>query len=495
MAASASLIPPASVSSVEETPEWQSASLRTANQGGFVFGMAVVFLALYYVRPQDWVPGLAGVNVIRPLMVVWIGALFGLGTSTPMRGVLRTPQDWAVGLFAGYVVWNAPAGMGIGSEVFSLVVFYVLTVQTLGSWRWVLGYLKAWNAFLLVVAALGVLQVMGMDITGGAEKTMFFIGRLSLGTWLANNPNALGHTIIPAIPLSYLMFFWRGSAIGRFFLFPASFALVAWCAWETESKGSFLVGAGLTVLLFVVGRPKWVQILVLALSLTVGVGGLQFMPRMEQMGNLRADEGVLGRLMAWEMAKTTMEMNPTGVGWKQFIALVDWKEGTRIIRDIPKATHASYVQVGADLGKYGLALWLLALWTAIRATLSFKGRTDDEERCRRAVLLLVVAYLASGWMINRQYHTEYFLIIAVAAAIQRLNVSRPLGQENNETEGAESLQIATGSPSWQVLDAARQTQSTTTKALWNRLTFMDLAVGAGLTWAVLWLWDYILKNL
>jgi hypothetical protein len=459
----------------------------------------VLFLALYFVRPQDWIPGMIGVNVIRPLVLVWFGALLSLGPSTPVKGLLRTPQDWAIGLFAAYVVWNAPPGVGAGSEVFSLVAFYMLTVQTLGSWRAVLGYLKAWNIFLLIVAAFGVLQTLGMDITGGTDKTLAFVGRLSLGTWLANNPNALGHTIAPAIPLSYLLFFWRGSAFGRFFLFPACFTLVVWCAWETQSKGSFLVGAGLTILLFVVGRPKWIQMLVLAVTLLVGVGGLQFMPRMEQMGNLRADDGVLGRLMAWEMAKTTMEYNPTGVGWKQFIALIDWKEGNKMFYDIPKATHSSYVQVGADLGKYGMFLWLLPLWAAIRATLSFKGQSDDEERCRRAALLLVVAYLSSGWMINRQYHTEYFLIIGVAAAIQRLVVARSLALPGTvKAENGEEEQVVEHTEAWLAKPLTAEGElpvAPPKKKMWNRLTWFDLTMGAAMAWLAIEIWQYILKNL
>jgi hypothetical protein len=498
MASSVSFTSPPTAPGPAEVTDW-SPKAAVAKPGGWVFGLSVLFLALYFVRPQDWIPGMIGVNVIRPLVLVWFGALLSLGSSTPVKGLLRTPQDWALGLFAGYVVWNAPPGVGAGSEVFSLVVFYMLTVQTLGSWRAVLGYLKAWNIFLLIVAAFGVLQTLGMDITGGTDKTLAFVGRLSLGTWLANNPNALGHTIAPAIPLSYLLFFWRGSAVGRFLLFPTSFTLVVWCAWETQSKGSFLVGAGLTILLFVVGRPKWIQMLVLAVTLLVGVGGLQFMPRMEQMGNLRADDGVLGRLMAWEMAKTAMELNPTGVGWKQFIALIDWKEGNKMFYGIPKATHSSYVQVGADLGKYGMFLWLLPLWAAIRATLSFKGQSDDEERCRRATLLLILAYLSSGWMINRQYHTEYFLIIGVAAAIQRLVVARSLVLPGTvKAENREEEQVVEPAEAWLAKPLSAEGKLPVTppkKRMWNRLTWFDLTMGAAMAWLAIEIWQYILKNL
>jgi hypothetical protein len=454
---------------------------------GMDYWIAIFFLALYYVRPHDWVPGFAGVNIIRPVMAAWIIILLINGLRSPLPGWLRTPHDWIILTLFAYVAWTSPPGIGATSGMFSLVVFYFLTVQALTSWNRVLGYLKAWLVCLIIVATFGVLQTLGLDITNGSQITQFFVGRLSLGTWLTNNPNALGHTIIPAIPLAYIIFFWRGSAFNRLFLFPAAVSLVGWCAWMTQSKGSFLVGAGLTVMIFVVGRPKWVQILVVSLAFSFGVGALSFLPRMEEMGNLRSDEGVMGRVMAWEMALSAMNANTYGVGWKQFIALIDWKDGAKWIYDIPKATHSSYVQVGADLGRSGLFLWILGLWSALRAVLFLKAQTENEERCRRAVLLLLLAYLASSWMVNRQYHTEYFLLIAAAAAIHRLALT------------AKATPSPTPIPSEDTLsDAANTNPSISSPGpgkLWRRLDWIDLVAGCLLTWAALSIWDYVLKNL
>jgi hypothetical protein len=494
MAASASLPSPSDVSGTVESGEWSASAERpkVGERGGLVFGMAVVFLALYYVRPQDWVPGMAGVNVMRPVMLIWCGLLFTQASKSPLQGLLRTPHDWAMLCFWAFVVVTAPPEAGAGMGMFSLVIFYYLTTQSLTSWDAVLGYLKAWNACLLIIAGFGVLQVFGFDITAGKGYTETFFGRLSLGTWIANNPNALGHTIMPAIPLSYMLYFWRGGATGRLLVFPACVALVGLCAWETQSKGSFLVGAGLTVLLFVVGRPKWVQLVVIGLALSLGVGALSFLPRMEDMNDLSSDEGVQGRLMAWEMAKTARDSSFSGVGWKQFLALIDWSNGVRTIYGIRKSTHSSYVQVGADLGRVGLFLWLLCLWVAVRTTLILKAENPVEERCRRAAFMLIAAYLASSWMINRQYHTEYFLIIALAAAIQRLAVGRSLlaGQPSLEVPGDESLPN-----DWTSGSDLRLNPRPSKKPFWNRLSWFDLVMGIAITGAVISLWDYILKVL
>ncbi len=491
----------------EETVEDESEKVLAnayADQGtDWSYRFAVLFLAIYYIRPQDWIPGMGGVNIIRPIMLGWMAVYLLNGSRSPLKGWFRTPHDWAIVALYIYVVWNAPSEAGATMGMFSMVVFFFLTTQALSSWDKILGYLKTWNYMLVLLATLGVLQTVGIDVTNGKPITEMFIGRLSLGTWLADNPNALGHSVVAAIPLSYILIFWRGSVFGRTVLFPIFVSLVMWCAWKTESKGAFVVGGALTVLVFIVGRPKWVKIFVIATAMTLGIGALRFLPRMEQMGNLRDDEGVMGRLMAWELAKLDMEQKPYGVGWKQFSAVIQWLEGETML-DVAKSTHCSYVQVGADLGKYGLFFWLLALWTSFRSVVFFQSLDDTEERCRRAVLLLVVAYAASNWMINREYHTEYYLLIAVAGAVHRLRWVEDI--ETQETaalsHGADESdsELLESNGSDNEVDSAKEEidekdSERPPRRFWKRLDLFDLAAGIAFVYTVLEIWNYVLVNL
>jgi hypothetical protein len=476
----------------EAVPEFEE------SRGLWSYRVALLFLGLYYIRPQDWVPGMAGVNIIRPVMLMWGVALMAEGLNSPVRGFFRTPHDWVMAAFYGYVVWNAPSGAGAGMGMFSLVVFYYLTTQALASWTKLLGYLRIWTWLLIIIALFGVLQTIGIDITGGKEITDYGRGRLALGTWTCNNANALGHTVAAAMPLSYLMLFWRASSFSRIVLFPAAVSLIFTCAWHTQSKGSFLVGAMLSVLVFVVGRPKWVQIIVLAAAMTAGVGALSFMPRMESMGSLRSEEGVMGRLMAWENARQTMDRNTTGAGWRQFeswITFVD--ESGRLITE-SKSTHSSYVQIGADLGRPGIYLWLLVLFCTFRSVAFFKAEDDTQERCRRAVMLILVAYMVSSWMINREYHTEYYLIAAVGAAFHRLTIAqatRPVSEVVDDENADKTFDWKL--PAYETAPWLNPTAApvTITRKLWLQLDWKDfVAAGAG-TWLVLYIWDYVLRSL
>ena len=430
------------------------------------YRLALFFLFLYYIRPQDWVAGWSGFNIIKPLMLAWLAALFTSRTRSPLPGLMRTPHDWCILAYYGYVVWNAPDTRAALMGFLPLAVFYALTVQSLSNWERVTGYLKMWNLMLLAVAALAVASLYGLDLTGAQDITVKNTGRLAIGTWLHNNPNSLAHTVIVAIPLSYLAWFWGGGAIGRLLAFPAAAALAILCAYHASSKGAYLVAGGLITMIFVIGRPLGIKLLVLAAAGTAGISTLSFLPRMSTMSNLSSDEGVQGRLLSWEVAKTAFESSATGVGWKQFTPFISWESESFV-----KATHSSYVQIGADLGLYGLFLYVAGLWLTLRG-LAFKAplftsSIRTREFSRRTTIILVLAYSMSSWMINREYHTEYFLMIAVAGAIHRLCI----------------------------IEAADVPTSEVTTHTWIHPDKWDVAVSAILTWTVVEVWDYILLNL
>ncbi|MDI1310845.1 O-antigen ligase family protein [Prosthecobacter sp.] len=466
------------------------------------FRIAQFFLFLYFIRPQDWLGGLIGVNVIKPLILAWIAALMVRKERSPVHKLLSTPHDWLMLGYFGYIVWNAPDSMDAFKSFLPVVIFYVFTVQSLTDWERVLAFLKTWNIMVVTVAAIGVASLYGIDITGAKDMTDQNFGRLAIGTWMCDNPNALAHTVAVAIPLSYFLFFWRGGLNGRTVYFPLCAVLVCMCMYYTESKGSFLVGGGLVVLIFVIGRPMAIKLFAISSASVLGVSALSFLPRMSRMDSLNSEEGVMGRLMAWRIARDVVDTKSTGEGWQQFVALINW-EG----QIIPKSTHSSYVHVGADLGLYGLFLFVAGLWTAWRTLVMvypFTFDMDTRERCRRCGLILLCAYAVSSWMINRQYHTEYFLLIAVAASIHRLC------QAEDALATAESADLMKGEEDISV-DVTRCVQveddqclpvvgevegdSAEKRPFWRRLDLIDLAASAGLTWLVLAIWDYVLETM
>jgi hypothetical protein len=469
------------------------------------FRIAQLFLFFYYVRPQDWMPGLIGFNIIKPVIGAWLLALMTREDKSPLPGLVRTPHDWVMMAYFIYVGWTAPAPMDTFKAFLPLVAFYFLYVQSLNSWQRILDFLKWWNWMLIALALLAVLSLIGIDLTGARYMTGLNLDRLCLGTWQHCNPNALGHSVVAIIPLSYLLYFWEAPPLSRFVVFPLCVTIAGWCAWETESKGSFVVGALITLLAFVVGRPRLVQIPVIAASAILGVGALSFLPRMNDMNSLNSDEGVQGRLLAWQEAREVVQLYPNGMGWKQFAAWIQWREGRKVLT-IQKSTHSAYVQIGADLGKYGLFLFVAAMWVAGRAVGFHKSLDEDEERCRRAILILLLAYVISGWMINREYHTEYFVLIALSAGLHRLRKRRELDamapalNVEDEESPIPGLSSPPPQPAWFLASSGFAAHSTPLPSepaarIWNRISWIDVIVSIGLTWLVFRIWDHCLETM
>ncbi len=488
------------------------------------FFFAVFFLLFYYLRPQDWVTGLIGLNLVKPIIAIWLGAIvMGRSVPSPLPGLLRTPHDWIILSYFIYVVWTAPDMSATFSGFLPLVVFYALTVQSITSWERLESYLKWWMVALIILSIIANLIPLGIDLTGG-KAYMEHHNRLCIGTWMHGNPNALAHSVAVVMPISYLLFFWKGTSLGKWVYFPLSAGLAYWCVFQTESKGGFLVGAICLASIYVIGRPKFIQVAVVVISLTVGMSALTLLPRMAQMNDLRSDEGVQGRLLAWEAARASTKNHSTGVGWNQFLAVIDWKDGNRHLK-IEKATHSSYVQVGADLGRYGLLLYVAGLWCCLHTLLRFKPANDDEDRCRRILAVLLLSTVVSGWMINRQYHTEYFLLIAATAALHRLRVAEeaallpavetsagdrnahPAAPNDDEYEYDDDRDSEAGShderggeePKEEELVPAfstgKEAEEEPPKPFWNRFGMRDLAICVGLTYGTFWFWDYIIANL
>lgn len=391
------------------------------------------FLFLYFVRPQDWVPGMGGAHLVAVNMLWAIGAtLFRPGGLT-LSTLFKTPHDWIMIVYFGWVLWTAPDYSETFHDARSLFLFYYITMVTLSSWGRMEKFLRLWTILLVVIAGLALGSEFGIDLTGAAGLTASQRGRLCLNTWMLDNANALGHTAIVAIPMTYFAFIWKRGSLN--YLTAAVMIFIAGgCVFYTQSKGAFMVGLATLASSQIFGRPRIVQLTILALALTVGTAAVTQLPRMQTLS--RSDEGIQGRLLAWQCARDSMREHPYGVGWKNFIAHFRWQKEW-----VDLATHGSYVQVGAALGYGGLYLYLGVLYCGFRTVFQARTRNDDEERVRRMLFCLLLSYTLSNWMIDRAYHTEFFVIAASIAAFHRLS-QRVDSEQTDEEKALENQEKA-----------------------------------------------------
>jgi hypothetical protein len=432
-------------------------------------------LIIYYIRPQDWVPGLAGANLIQPIaMIAVMSVILRRRTRLPERKMM-VPHDWLMLAYGGYIIFTSPNFNEALSGFLPLAIFYWVTVESLDSERRIGIYLRLWLAMMLAVAGIAVMSLFGFDLTGAVEVTESFKGRLAIGTWIHGNPNSLGHTVIVALPACYCLMVWRHGLVRRLQALPLM-AMAAYCVYCAQSRGAFVAGIILVAFALVLGRGLIVRAFVIVFLVTGATAVLSSLPRMNE--DFRSDEGVQGRIMAWEIARTASRRELTGEGWKEFQAYISY-EG----QSVKKATHSCYVRVAADLGYPGLFLYLSILWFSLRSVSGLRSSSNENERIRRTVMVIAVGYVISGWMIDRAYYVEFFLIAAVSGALHRLKVS-------SEGSGADLERADGGDVLYSGVD-----DDSVNRYFRRGFGLADVCVSLCLTYATLRLWDYILNSL
>jgi hypothetical protein len=411
------------------------------------FVALVIFLALYYLRPQEWY---AGFNALRPVqllsfMAVW--AMFRANKLKP-RDLVRTPLDW---LMLCYFLWTLIAGGEFSRTlggIEAVLLFYFVAVRSLDSIHRQKVFLSWWCAFMLIIAALAIASQYGFDPLGSNAITQYTMkGRLVLNLSIFNNPNALGHSIVPAVPLVYYLVFWRRTFMRAGLLLMA---IPLYCIFLTQSKGAFLCGFATILATLTFGRSKIAQVAVVIVSIVFGYGALFALPRMNELNSAKTDRAIQGRVAALSYGYYLMHTHFFGIGLSNFQEMFSHYgplEKLRVVRIVPphdllgndgtvrhvgikrlvtfryqhflKATHCAYNQNGAELGYVGLFLFVGILYCCIRTLLLVKCRDDDEERIRRALFATVVAYAVSCWMVDFCYRPTFFMFVAAISAFHR----------------------------------------------------------------------------
>jgi len=458
-------------------------------------------ILLWLIRPQDWISAFAGVGFMTWAMLTALYGIWRRLQGIRMNHCLSSPSDYLVIVYLFWIVWTTGDYFSTIKSMVPFAGFYFAAAIGLDSLKKMTIFLNCWVAGLIIVAVFAVSADLGYEMApGSSELTASFFGRLALNTWIYNNPNALGHGVVVILPLAYIWLVWRREFVPRL-LGLTGIIVAAYCVYLTQSKGAYLCGAATATVILLFRKARYVQIFLLAVMFTAGIGALKLLPRMENLSS--KEDGIEGRLMIWQLAYNAMESTFSGKGWKQFEAWID----TEDYGLIKKATHGSYVNVGADLGYPGLFLFVGILYACFRTVWQARPSEGDldAQRLQRALLTLVSAYAASAWMIDRAYHTDYFFIAGACAAYHRLmtgSVSVPLDESgapiNNVglsiiTPDACRLGVLIGAPP--DLTAENENSENQNYGLsWRRIELIDIAFMGVFFYAVVYCWHYLMIN-
>ena len=469
------------------------------------FTCIVLFLAIYHLKPQEWTTVFSTIRFAQLTMIASVATLFLRERSLKVADFFRTPHDWVMFAFFGWIAIASPTPIDTGKDFLNRLVFYVVTVQTLTNWDRIKRFLGWWTEYFF--------DPLGSHaITHGIMKD-----RLILNLSMVNNPNALGHSVVPVISMLYYFCIWKRPIFMKEIGLLA-FILPLWCVYLTYSKGAYVAGAATMLATLMFGRPKTVQAILLAVALIGGVTALQTLPRMNELQSTKTDEAIQGRIKAFTFGRGYYDTLTRGVGQGRFI------ESLMRDHNYYKASHSTYVQTGAELGRPGMFLFMLLIWVNARTLLFAKTQNPEQERIRRILFVLLFTYCVSGWMVDFAYRASFFLFTATIAAFHRMlylkaeetaaadlapepapawrparlepalaNVTGPSLPAEASLSIAPSGEKPTPLPWLHREEKAEPTEAPEPKPVWNRIGLLDLAATAALLLTMERFWAFAIR--
>jgi O-antigen ligase len=348
----------------------------------------VAFTALLFFRPQDQIRPLALLHMSEMTAIAGLGAMAARRMSTGQTIVKVTPEVIGVVALGGIIVMTIPFSIWPGGslKVFSdlyvkIILIFALMVTTLTTpkrlkqltWLMVLasGYL----------AARGVLDyARGVNLTEG-DRLKGAVGGIF------ENPNDLALNLVTFLAPTVFIIILERRPLRRLVASGVAVLMLA-AIVATKSRGGFL---GLSAMLLVVAyytikvKPQWIFAGILAVVVSVPMLPQRFWDRMDSITNAENDAtgSREARLRLMQQALQVFAQNPlTGIGAGQF---ENYNGPGAIERN--RATHNVWLQVAAELGIFGFAIFAYLVFRAFRAAaISLRALQPPRRRPARAAI-------------------------------------------------------------------------------------------------------------
>lgn len=360
------LDPQPAVTVSQSPPESTRRPKREAIDWAFV-GLLGFTVALF-MRPQDQIPGLSAVPFAQIFAILGVATMLYGRVSRGLSISRVTPELMGVGALGFVMLLTAPfsiwpgGSVGAFTDVFGKVVLiYVLMVNTLTTPE------RIHKFMALIVLASGYLSTRAMfDYARGLN--LIENGRVqgAIGG-MFRNPNDMALNMVAVLPLCALVAI-RAKTTARRIGVAFLGVMIVGAITASHSRGGFI---GLAAMVIILGvqlarrRPAVVGagalVLLLAVPFTPGSYWERILSitdnSLDATGSREARKILLTE--AWE----TFLAHPLfGIGAAQF---PNYNPPGRV--ETWRETHNVLLQVAAELGVLGIAVFLFLLWRSLTA--------------------------------------------------------------------------------------------------------------------------------
>ncbi len=409
--------------------------------------LLIGFAAMVMFAFLEALSSLGGVSLAKVagvlLVVAWLAVVSSGGVRSRNFFAERPGLTYLLLAFLGWnavsVVWSASSGEAASSVM-----------------RYTLNAILVPVAFTAIRARRDVVRILAVVVVGATiaaisailvppDATAAAAGR---ATGTIGDPNELAAALVVGLAIA------GAFAVNRFvnpLLRLASAVAAALCMFGilvSLSRGGLLgVGAALIVAVVMGGRWRARVLAACATLALVAVGYFAFVASLPAKERVLNVGGGTGRLDLWTVATRMIDAHPfRGVGSGQFASssvhyLLQPGAIQRgdLILSTPKVAHNTYLNILAELGFVGGALFaavaLTCLGSACFAVQRLRQDGDEQlEILVRGVVVGICGYLVTLLFISENYSKLFWILMAFGPVL--LAVSRVPQEERAETEAA-----------------------------------------------------------
>lgn len=444
-------------------PEREWPKLRRAH--ALSFAGLLLFTAVVYFRPQEWVPGLIGFRSIAFWLATLTLAVF-LPTQLGLEGTLTArPREvnfvlllLAAGFLSVPLALEPAEAWGSFLDFAKVVTMFVVMVNVVRT----VPRLRAmfWLAFIVSVAlsVKALLDYNSGRLNPGRDRIE---GAIVGGIF--ENPNDLALHLVTMIPLALGLLFVARAPLKKALYAGVAFLMLLGVV-VTYSRGGLLgLGSASFVLMWKLKRRSralvFVGFAVMALAfLALAPSGVVSRLGGADGGSADARQALLIRSIF-----VTIRHPVLGVGMDNF----------HILSLNEKVSHNAYTQVSAEMGVAALAFYVLFMWSSLRRMRRIEFETAERKKSERVHFMAValqaslVGYMVCSFFASVAYLWYVYYLVGYALCLHRLY----------EAEG-----VAVFSRAPRVLAPAPEASDSTAEADadLNAVAFTRAAAGRGL---------------
>lgn len=426
--------------------------------------MAVAALLVMYIwRLHSVFPVTSSLRLLPLLSVLGVVLYFGDPKAQRLlRHRVRTTPLLCVGVILALCVLSIPGSIHTGvsfehAQAFGRTLLLMVLVLAAVRDRHDL------DRLLLVILLGGVVFAALSFLTPGAHREE------RLGGLVYHDPNDLGLHLVASLPIAVYFFAQDRVRWLRILSIPV-IAFFLFIIIETGSRGAFvaLVAVGAFLVLGFRAVPLRLRMGSLAAAFVVLSYGAsdEYWDQMATILNPQEDynwagEASGGRIEVWKRGLGYMWDRPIlGVGGGAFHVAEGHFAGGSYQRDLGlgwkwSSAHNAFVEIGAELGVFGLLAFLVMLWVTLRdawvlsrappGTESAIGRGTDS-MMGQTLIGAIVGFIVGGFFLSQAYAAMIYVLVALVATLVALRGPEAIGTAADSRPKPSRIRSATAVP-------------------------------------------------